>query len=355
MSSGPDHPPCAPVEPEAAIDASTLRTAVELLNQGRLVAFPTETVYGLGADAENPVALRRIFEAKGRPSSHPLILHVAHFDQVRELVTALPPEAELLARLFWPGPLTLVLKKSSRVLSALTGGQDTVAVRVPGHAVALALLQAFGRGIAAPSANRFGAISPTTAQHVRADLGARVDLVLDGGACRVGLESTILDLSRGAPVILRPGGITAEALQNALGRSVNQERASSIRAPGQLASHYAPSAELLMVAASELGPRAEALQQRGARVAVLHRDDMLPPRVARTLAVPHQIEGFAHTLYAALRELDQPDVDVILAVAPEGQGLGEAVLDRLTRAAAPRLRGEETPKSSPIDRVSLLD
>ncbi|WP_442770390.1 L-threonylcarbamoyladenylate synthase, partial [Zoogloea ramigera] len=195
-----------------------IQRAVQLLRQGELVALPTETVYGLGADALNPDAVAKIFAAKGRPSDHPLIVHLADASQIMTWAREVPKDAIALARAFWPGPLTLILKRDESVPDLVTGGQDTVGLRVPNHPVALELLRAFGSGVAAPSANRFGRISPTTAEHVRQELGERVALILDGGACAVGLESTIVDLSRGVPVILRPGAIGADDIARVLGR-----------------------------------------------------------------------------------------------------------------------------------------
>ncbi|MGZ6141626.1 MAG: L-threonylcarbamoyladenylate synthase, partial [Myxococcaceae bacterium] len=198
----------------------SIAAAVAVLRRGGLVGLPTETVYGLAADAENELAVRRIFAVKGRPSTHPLIVHVAHASAIESWVTQVPPEAYRLASAFWPGPLTLVLRRSSRASDAVTGGQETVALRVPGHPVALAVLKAFDGGVAAPSANRFGQVSPTRAEHVRADLGSDVDLVLDGGPARVGVESTIVDLSGAEPLLLRPGGVPVESVELVLERRI---------------------------------------------------------------------------------------------------------------------------------------
>ena len=320
--------------------AADIQRAVEVLRAGGLVGVPTETVYGLGADASNELAVRRIFAAKGRPSTHPLIVHVASLALAREWALPLPPEAEALAHAFWPGPLTLIVKRSARATDAVTGGQDTVGLRVPRHPLALALLHAFGGGIAAPSANRFGRVSPTTARHVEAELGPDVDFVLDGGACEVGVESTIVDLSGEAPRLLRPGGVAREAIEALLGRPVPLlTQADTVRAPGLLASHYAPRAGLELVRLEALADEARARLAEGLSVAVLAPPDVHLPEFAARLDVPADDAGFARRLYAALREADAMGCDVILAAPPPGSGLGLAVKDRLTRAAAPRPRG----------------
>lgn len=317
--------------------ASTqVREAVEVLRRGGLVALPTETVYGLGADASNELAVRRIFAAKGRPSTHPLIVHVASADEARGWVADFPSPALALADTFWPGPLTIILKRSDRASDAVTGGQDTVAVRVPNHPLALELLRAFGGGIAAPSANKFGHVSPTTAAHVRSELGGEVDLILDGGPCSVGVESTIVDLSSGVPRLLRPGGISKEQLERTLGRAVLPP-AAEVRAPGMLESHYAPRAGLVLVASeAELFAAADPRVKAGAKVAVLSTVPVGLPSGAVGYAVPADPAEYAHQLYAQLRRLDEQGYDVIVAALPAEAGLGLAVRDRLTRAAGPR-------------------
>jgi L-threonylcarbamoyladenylate synthase len=313
-----------------------LTQAVEILRRGGLVAVPTETVYGLAADASNELAVRRIFAVKGRPSSHPLIVHVHDLEEARRWVRAFPPLAEKLAVAFWPGPLTLVLPRSPLATDAVTGGQDTVAIRVPAHPLARALLHQLGGGLAAPSANRFGAVSPTTAAHVRADLGDEVELILDGGPCAVGVESTIVDLSAGAPRLLRPGGISSEALETAAGEPVPlaARAETGVRAPGMLASHYAPRAGLLLVDGSQLGSVAAAEAARGAKVALV--SPSRPSGLAAEIGwfeVPEDPAGFARVLYATLREIDARGYELIVAAPPAASGLGLAVRDRLTRAA----------------------
>jgi L-threonylcarbamoyladenylate synthase len=294
--------------------------AAEALRAGKLVAFPTETVYGLGADALNEKAVRRIFEVKGRPVRHPLIVHLGDAEKLGDWADGVPAQARTLAARYWPGPLTIVLRKAAKVPDLVTGGQDTVGLRVPSHPLALALLREFGGGVAAPSANRFGRVSPTTAEHVRRDLGDEVDVVLDGGPCAVGVESTIVDLSSGFAAILRPGGVPREALEEALGRPVPV--GGGIRAPGMLDSHYAPRAEVVLAARQDLEVRAAELRSKGRRVLVL--------------ALPSPPEEAARRLYAALREADDAGVDAVVTDLPAESGLGLAIADRLRKAAAPR-------------------
>ncbi|MEU8222441.1 L-threonylcarbamoyladenylate synthase [Kribbella sp. NPDC048915] len=318
--------------------SADVERAVQVLRAGGLVAVPTETVYGLGADAENPAALARIFAAKGRPPSHPLIVHLASADQLDAWAADVPDTARKLAERFWPGPLTLVLRRGDRVPLEATGGLDTVALRVPAHPVALELLTAFGGGIAAPSANRFGSVSPTTADHVRSELGDAVDFVLDGGPCQVGLESTIVDVTGDEPTVLRPGGVTREDLEAALGIQLAVPATSHIRVPGQHPSHYAPNAKVVLVDPDDVVAEAEAAQERGHRVGVF-----LPPSQADTpvkahaiVAVPPSPEVYARELYGFLRELDDRDCDLIIASLPAEQDLGLAIANRLRRAAGPR-------------------
>ncbi|MBI3256331.1 MAG: threonylcarbamoyl-AMP synthase, partial [Actinobacteria bacterium] len=235
--------------------SSAIAGAVGVLRAGGLVAFPTETVYGLGADASNDDAVRRIFAVKGRPTDHPLIVHLGDADQLDTWAREIPSDARLLAAACWPGPLTLVLWRSSVVSDVVTGGRDSVGLRVPSHPVALDLLRAFGGGVAAPSANRFGRVSPTTAAHVVADLGDDVDLVLDGGACAVGVESTIVDLTGEAPMLLRQGGVSIETIEGVIGRAVIATAEGPERAPGMLAAHYAPTARVELVEAHRLQDR----------------------------------------------------------------------------------------------------
>ncbi|MFD8740652.1 L-threonylcarbamoyladenylate synthase [Streptomyces sp. NPDC059618] len=318
--------------------ATDIGRAADVLRAGGLVALPTETVYGLGANAEDPVAVARIFQVKGRPPSHPLIVHIAAADQLDDWVEEVPATARLLAEHFWPGPLTLVLRRGRRVPLEATGGLETVAVRVPDHPVALALLSAFGGGVTAPSANRFGSVSPTTADHVRAELGDAVDFVLEGGSCQVGVESTIVDVTGGMPSILRPGGVTREDLEAVLGHPVAVPSASGVRVPGQHPSHYAPRARVVLVEPEKVVAEAELAQEAGHQVGVF-----LPPCLAdaavkahAVVALPGSLDAYAHGLYGFLRELDQQGCDLIVASLPVEEGLGLAVANRLRRAAGPR-------------------
>ena len=316
-------------------DARRIEEAVALLNAGELVAFPTETVYGLGADAENAFAVARIFAAKGRPASHPLIVHFSNFAVARTWAAEVPPAAERLAEAFWPGPLTLVLPKAATVPAAVTGGQDSVALRAPAHPVARALLAAFGRGIAAPSANRYGRISPTRAADVREELGDRVALVLDGGDCEVGLESTIVACLGGRVTLLRPGSISRSQLEDVVGR-VEDPDAGAPRAPGRDRSHYAPGTPLALVDGSGLARAVEAALARGERVAVLARSaGHVESQRLIWRRMPESPAAYGRALYAALRALDAAGADRILVEAVPAGEVWAAVADRLARAAAP--------------------
>jgi L-threonylcarbamoyladenylate synthase len=315
--------------------------AADALRQGKLVAFPTETVYGLGADAENVAAVARIFSVKQRPENHPLIVHLASADELPLWAAHVPAAARRLAEACWPGPLTLLLEKSDRVPGATTGGLSSVGLRVPAHPVALELLRRFGGGIAAPSANRFGRVSPTRAEHVEQDLGDEIEVLLDGGACEVGVESTILDLTRDVPILLRPGGVTVERIESLLGVSVSRALPRDARAPGLLASHYAPLARVEIVEGTSMARRASELVAQGERVAVLlsSADDRaaleLLPGVSLLDLGPDD-DAAAQRLYAALRQADVDTASVVLASPPSARGLGEALADRLTKAAGPR-------------------
>jgi L-threonylcarbamoyladenylate synthase len=313
---------------------SEIARAVEILRAGGLVAFPTETVYGLGADASNATALRRLFEAKGRPTSHPVIVHVRGASDLPRWAREVPPAAERLTERFWPGPLTLVLKRAAGVLDQVTGGEDTVGLRAPAHPVAQRLLQLFGGGIAAPSANRFGRLSPTTAQHVRDELGDAVDLILDGGACEVGIESTIIDLSSGIPVLLRPGRIGTADIEAATGVKVAQRTSALPRAPGTLAAHYAPRIPLALAASLDLD-RVVGEQSSSGPVAVLARHAQpLNSRAALWQIAATDAQAYAHDLYALLRALDRSGCACIVVEAPPEHAEWDAVRDRLARAAA---------------------
>ncbi|RKH50527.1 threonylcarbamoyl-AMP synthase [Corallococcus llansteffanensis] len=318
------------------LNPDLLDRAVEMLRRGGVIALPTETVYGLAANAEDELAVRRVFAIKGRPATHPLIVHIPGAEHLSEWARTLPDEALALARAFWPGPLTLVLPRTARATDAVTGGQDTVALRVPGHPVALEVLRRLGGGVAAPSANRFGRVSPTTAEHVRQDLGGDVDLVLDGGPSTVGVESTIVDLSSGAPAILRPGGLATEEVERVLGKAVPVRASTTVRVSGSLASHYAPRAGVVLSEPSEALQQVNALRARGLRVGVLGPASLSLPEDVQRFDVPGEPAEAARVLYARLREADEQGHDVLVACLPAASGLGIAVRDRLSRAAAPR-------------------
>lgn len=321
------------------VDTAAIARAAAILRGGGLVAVPTETVYGLAADAENEAAVRAMFAAKGRPADHPVIVHVAAPDALETWAREVPTAACTLAAAFWPGPLTLVLKRSARARDVVTGGQDTVGLRCPAHPWAQALLKAFGGALAAPSANSFGRISPTTAEHVRADLGekpdGRVDMILDGGACPVGIESTIVDLTGDAPVLLRPGSITRSALEQVLGVPVADAGHEAPRASGRLEKHYAPRTPLEVVAVDRLGSRLAALFHL--RVALLGPEDVLSTLrapVAVKVVAPADAESYGRALYANLHALDAAGAERIVVACPPDGPEWSAIRDRLQRAQA---------------------
>jgi L-threonylcarbamoyladenylate synthase len=303
--------------------------AASVLMAGGLVAFPTETVYGLGADACNAASVARIYSVKGRPADHPLIVHVASMDGLGEWASDVPAYAIALARDYWPGPMTLIVPRSDLAGDFVTGGQDTVGVRVPAHPVALGLLEAFvaagGKGVAAPSANRFGNVSPTTANAVAAELGdylADGDQILDGGACDVGVESTIIDCTGDTPKILRPGAITVEMIQQSTGLTVvGSVEEPEIRVSGSLDSHYAPAATVVLDRSPTAGQGFIAMANVVAAEGVVR------------LAAPRTHEEFAQVLYAALREADEQGLSTVVVQQPVGDGIAIAIRDRLKRAA----------------------
>jgi L-threonylcarbamoyladenylate synthase len=305
----------------AASETPEIEEAAERLRAGGLVAFPTETVYGLGADAGQAAAVERLFAVKGRPRSHPVIVHLADPGAVDAWAKTVPVTARRFAAAHWPGPLTLLVERSARVPDAVTGGRSTVGLRVPAHPLALRLLRAFGGGLAAPSANRFGKVSPTTAAHVHADLGADVDLVLDGGPCTVGVESTIVDCTTDPPTLLRHGAVTVEELASIA--LVVDGTVGASRAPGMLESHYAPRASVELVTdANAAAARAAELTRLGRAV------DVLDPGPDAT--------AYARHLYEWLREADARGLDVLVVVPPPDAGIGAAVNERLRKAAARR-------------------
>ena len=321
------------------MDEQQIHAAARALEAGQLVAFPTETVYGLGADAENPAAVAAIYAAKGRPQDHPVIVHLAPEAPLDYWACDIPPQAGALAAAFWPGPLTMILKRAPNIPDAVSGGQDTVGLRCPSHPVALALLRAFkgGKGgVAAPSANKFGHVSPTLAEHVRQEFGqdGSVAMVLDGGASQVGIESTIVDLSRldtHGPVLLRPGHISVEAIAAVIDQVPAAPDAAAPRASGTLESHYAPHTPVAMQDRAALLDTIAALHTAGRRIALIHIGDM--PSTHAALRLPAAPEGFAHALYAALRAMDGQQADIILVEAPPQDGAWLGINDRLRRAA----------------------
>jgi L-threonylcarbamoyladenylate synthase len=321
----------------SAATPAAIESAADALRAGRLVAFPTETVYGLGADAANPDAVRAVFAAKGRPPDHPLIVHLPDASHLDAWARRVPDGARALADAFWPGPLTLILPRALRASDTVTGGEDSVGLRVPAHPVALALLAAFarrgGHGVAAPSANRYGHVSPTTAQHVADDLGDRVALILDGGPCEVGIESTIVAFDDDRPMLMRPGGIGVDALARVLGRAPEPPDDDAPRASGTHASHYAPRAAAFLVDASALPAEIERLVERDEVVGVLARTVRRPAEHdGEWIDAPADAEGYARDLYANLRRLDAGNPDAILVESPPDDPAWLAVRDRLERA-----------------------
>lgn len=313
--------------------------AVKILQDGGLVAMPTETVYGLGADATNENAIKHIFRVKERPYDHPLIVHLASLDQVAEWAREFTPMAEQLAKAFWPGPLTLILKKQPQVLDVVTGGQDTIGLRIPSHPVALALLRAFGGGIAAPSANKFTHISPTTALAVEEELGDRIDLIIDGGDCTVGLESTIIDVTGDQPVILRPGMITAEAIAQVLQSSVTssyESHQAATRVPGMHHLHYAPTTLTYVMSSDEIP---DFLQTAKKPLALLTHTNIALPESDQIhrLQLLNEPNAYAHDLYRSLRELDKQHYQCIIVEAVPSMPEWDAIRDRLNKASARNL------------------
>ena len=305
-------------------DATVISSASAALKAGHLIAIPTETVYGLGADATNQSAVKRIYEVKGRPSDHPLIVHIASLDQMDQWAIDIPEFAIKLARDFWPGPMTLVLRRSAKAKDFITAGQETVALRVPAHPIALALLKEFNEGIAAPSANRFGSVSPTSAEAVEEELGKYLsaeDLILDGGQCLVGVESTIIDCTKATPFILRPGAVSAAMIEESTGLIALASNDKNIRVSGSLDSHYSPKAKVVLDAIAEPGD------------GLIAPDQIPTPDGVIRLASPSSIEDYARDLYAALRLADTKKLDVVVVLQPGGDGLAEAIRDRLARSA----------------------
>lgn len=324
-----------------------VQRAAEVLRGGELVAFPTETVYGLGADATQSAAVEKIFAAKGRPATNPLIVHVAGIETARKFAADWPASAEKLAARFWPGPLTVVVPKSAEIVDEATAGLASVGLRMPNHPLALELLREFGGPIAAPSANRSNRVSPTTAAHVQADLGERVELILDGGPCRVGIESTVLDLSVAPPRLLRPGAVAREAIEAVIGPievgAPSAKAGVAAKSPGMQALHYAPVSPCFHFATEQTPQVLRAIERSGERIILLARSelrlksgaDWAPGRAATILKMPDNPETYARECYARLREADDAGPSAILIEMPPARPEWSAVSDRLSRAARP--------------------
>ncbi|GJQ21991.1 MAG: threonylcarbamoyl-AMP synthase [Bacteroidia bacterium] len=320
-------------------DPQVISEAAEILRKGGLVAFPTETVYGLGADALNEEAVKKVFIAKGRPQENPLIVHIADRDQLIDLADEIPEKGLHLSKEFWPGPLTLVVRKTFLIPDVVTGGMDTVAIRMPDHPVALALIREFNGGIVGPSANLSGKPSPTTAMHVLEDLRGRIDMVLNAGPVEIGIESTVVDVTVDPPLILRPGGLHKESLEDIVGPvSLAATKEQRKRSPGSVHRHYAPRARVMLVPGGDsavLGRLLAELRQQGKAVAcIVHSREMARVETGSLFRVlPAPIDFYARYLFRTFRELDQEGVDVILVEEVAEQGLGMAVMDRLRKAS----------------------
>ena len=337
---------------ENNIDGEAVRQAGEIIRSGGLVAFPTETVYGLGGDALNPASSRKIYAAKGRPSDNPLIVHIARWEALAAIVKKVPAEAVKLAETFWPGPLTMILEKSDLVHGETTGGLDTVAVRMPSHKTALAFIEAAGGYVAAPSANRSGRPSPTVAKYVRQDLDGRIEMILDGGDVELGLESTIVDLTEQVPTILRPGYITGQMLKSALGRVeedvtiLRSDSGQAPKAPGMKYRHYAPKGELTIISGPEqqvvdyINAQLDQWRDENKKTGVIATDATIGAYradVCKNAGSRLDESAMARRLYRILREFDDEDVEIIYSESFEGAGVGQAVMNRLLKAAGHRV------------------
>lgn len=329
-------------------DKKIIKKAAAVIRNGGLVAFPTETVYGLGADALLPEGAKKIYAAKGRPSDNPLIVHIADFDALEKITSEIPPQARALADAFWPGPLTMIFHKSDAVPRETTGGLDTVAVRMPNHAVALELIRESGGYIAAPSANTSGKPSPTLAEHVATDLNGRIPLILDGGAVGIGIESTIIDLSEEVPMILRPGYITKKMLSEVIGEVKDDpallRMASNVRpkAPGMKYKHYAPNADLILVSGAEaqvidkINAMSKERRAEGKKVGIICSDETYSEyyaNIVKSIGSRQDEDSIAHHLYAILRIFDELNVDVIYSESFSTPRIGQAIMNRLLKAA----------------------
>lgn len=328
------------------LDWKKIKIGARFIREGKLVAFPTETVYGLGADALNENAVKRIFKAKGRPPDNPLIIHIAEFEQVYELASEVPEKAKILAEKFWPGPLTIVLPKGDKVPYATTGGLETVAIRMPANEIALGLIKASERPIAAPSANISGKPSPTLAEHVADDFYGRIECIIDGGETKVGVESTVIDLTTDPPMLLRPGGLPLEEIEAVIGKveihpAVKGKPVNLAKAPGMKYKHYAPDAQVIVIEGErervkeKIKELVKEYKAQGMRVGVMATGDFY--KADAYFNMGESEEEIARNLFKALRELDKSGVDVILAEGIEERGLGLAVMNRLRKAAGYRV------------------
>lgn len=328
------------------VDWEKIKIAARFIREGKLVAFPTETVYGLGADALNENAVKRIFEAKGRPPDNPLIIHIAEFEQVYELASEVPEKAKILAEKFWPGPLTIVLPKGDKVPYATTGGLETVAIRMPAHEISLALIKTSKRPIAAPSANISGKPSPTLAEHVADDFYGRIECIIDGGETKIGVESTVIDLTTDPPMLLRPGGLPLEEIERVIRKikihpAVKGKPVNLAKAPGMKYKHYAPDAQVIVIEGErervkeKIKELVKEYKAQGMKVGVMATGDFYEADAYFNMGESE--EEIARNLFKALRELDKSGVDVILAEGIEEKGLGLAVMNRLRKAAGYRV------------------
>ena len=331
-----------------AVDHQKMEEAAQLIRSGELVAFPTETVYGLGADALNPQASKKIYAAKGRPSDNPLIVHIARFEDLEEIAKEVPQEAKKLADAFWPGPLTMIVNKNEKVPYETTGGMDTVAIRMPDHPVALELIRQSGCLIAAPSANTSGRPSPTLAEHVAEDLGGRIPMILDGGEVGIGIESTIIDLTEKIPMILRPGYITKEMLEAVIGTVqtdpgiIAADSTKKPKAPGMKYRHYAPKANLMLIdgakcaVVDKINELTDAMHSEGKKVGIIGTDETVASYrgdMVLSIGAREDEDAIARHLYKLLREFDEADVDVIYSESFATPRIGQAIMNRLLKAA----------------------
>ncbi|MDP2946622.1 MAG: L-threonylcarbamoyladenylate synthase [Nanoarchaeota archaeon] len=320
-------------------DNKAIRLAAEILKLGGLVAFPTETVYGLGADAFNPNAVQKVFEAKGRPADNPLIVHISKLDQLEELTDNIPANGKLLTQAFWPGPLTIVVKCSPFVPKIVTCGLDTVAIRMPKHNVALRLIDVLDRPIVGPSANISGRPSPTTAQHVHQDLNGKIELILDAGRCDIGVESTVVDVTSQPPLILRFGGLTRERIEQLIGEvQTTEDEYFKKRSPGTRYRHYAPEAKVVLIERGDTLAFEQLYQKysdEGKKVGFIVYSITVSSVLKSNFGkiIPNDIENYSRLLFQMLRDLDKLETDVILVESVEEKGLGKAIMDRLMKAS----------------------